>query len=155
MRIFNLSNKSGSLTSSDKFVLDNGTNVMKIDYNALAKAIIEQYTGSTLAGSAQSVKAALDALNSNLNGVKIVLLQKTVSLPAGTLASPSETTIEFSDAPSRFQGVIAYLNSFHLPYIGMNGAMTWVSNVQGKTVTIKNSASAWSDYGLFIVGFCK
>ena len=64
MRIFNLSNKSGSLTSSDKFVLDNGTNVMKIDYNALAKAIIEQYTGSTLAGSAQSVKAALDALNS-------------------------------------------------------------------------------------------
>lgn len=62
MRIFNLSNKSGSLTSSDKFVLDNGTNVMKIDYNALAKAIIEQYTGSTLAGSAQSVKAALDAL---------------------------------------------------------------------------------------------
>lgn len=64
MRIFNLSNKSGSLTSNDKFVLDNGTNVMKIDYNALAKAIIEQYTGSTLAGSAQSVKAALDSLNS-------------------------------------------------------------------------------------------
>lgn len=64
MRIANLSTKSGSLSSSDKFVTDNGTAVTKIDYNALAKAIIEQYTGSTLAGSAQSVKAALDALNS-------------------------------------------------------------------------------------------
>lgn len=64
MRIANLSTKSGSMSSSDKFVTDNGTTVTKIDYNALAKAIIEQYTGSTLAGSAQSVKAALDALNS-------------------------------------------------------------------------------------------
>lgn len=32
----------------------------KIDYNKLAKAIIEQYTGSTIGGSARSVKAALD-----------------------------------------------------------------------------------------------
>lgn len=66
MRIANLSTKSGSMSSSDKFVTDNGTTVTKIDYNALAKAIIEQYTGSTLAGSAQSVKAALDALNSKI-----------------------------------------------------------------------------------------
>lgn len=68
MRIANLSTKSGSMSSSDKFVTDNGTTVTKIDYNALAKAIIEQYTGSTLAGSAQSVKAALDALNSKSFG---------------------------------------------------------------------------------------
>lgn len=32
----------------------------------LAKAIIENYTGSSLAGSSQSVKAALDSLNSKL-----------------------------------------------------------------------------------------
>lgn len=35
----------------------------KIDYNKLAKATIEQYTGSTIGGAAQSVKAAMDALN--------------------------------------------------------------------------------------------
>ena len=85
MRIFNLSNKSGSLTSSDKFVLDNGTNVMKIDYNALAKAIIEQYTGSTLAGSAQSVKAALDTLNS-----------KSISNPQLLTASDDMNTLTAS-----------------------------------------------------------
>lgn len=35
----------------------------------LAKAIVESYTGSSLAGSAQSVKAALDSLNSNLSNL--------------------------------------------------------------------------------------
>lgn len=35
----------------------------KIDYNKLAKAIIEQYTGSTIGGVAQSVKAALDTVS--------------------------------------------------------------------------------------------
>lgn len=62
MRISNLSNKSGNPSSSDYLVLDDGTTVTKIDYNKLAKALIESYAGSTLAGSAQSVKAALDAL---------------------------------------------------------------------------------------------
>lgn len=65
MRISNLSNKSGNPSSSDYLVLDDGTTVTKIDYNKLAKAIIENYAASTLAGSAQSVKAALDSLNSN------------------------------------------------------------------------------------------
>ena len=37
----------------------------KIDYSKLAKAIVEEYNGSTIAGSAQTLKAALDSLNSN------------------------------------------------------------------------------------------
>ena len=60
MRISNLSNKSGNPSSSDYLVLDDGTTVTKIDFNKLAKAIIENYASSTLAGSAQSVKTALD-----------------------------------------------------------------------------------------------
>lgn len=32
----------------------------------LAKAIVESYTGSSLAGSSQSVKSAIDSLNSNM-----------------------------------------------------------------------------------------
>lgn len=71
MRIFNLTKKTGNLSSNDFFGVDNGSTVNKIDYNALAKTIIEQYTGSSLAGSAQSVKAALDALNSNRSKVPV------------------------------------------------------------------------------------
>lgn len=42
----------------------------KIDYSKLAKAIVEEYNGSTIAGSAQTLKAALDSLNSKTD-VKI------------------------------------------------------------------------------------
>lgn len=85
MRISNLSNKSGNPSSSDYLVLDDGTTVTKIDYNKLAKAIIENYAASTLAGSAQSVKAAIDSLNSKT---------KEVAIPVGgskTLTSTSYT----------------------------------------------------------------
>ena len=50
-------------TSSHLFAVSSSTNDYKIDYNKLAKALIEQYAGSTLGGSARSVKAALDAIN--------------------------------------------------------------------------------------------
>lgn len=51
-----------TIASGGYLATDNGTQTTKIDYDKLAKAIIEQYSGSTLAGSAQSVKAALDGL---------------------------------------------------------------------------------------------
>ncbi len=57
--------KKTAITSADQILMVNGSAAARIDYNVLAKAIIEQYAGSTVAGSAQSVKAALDALNSN------------------------------------------------------------------------------------------
>lgn len=56
--------KKTAITSADQILMVNGSAAARIDYNVLAKAIIEQYAGSTVAGSAQSVKAALDALNS-------------------------------------------------------------------------------------------
>lgn len=42
---------------------ENSTTSGKIDYATLAQAIIEQYNGSTLAGSLQSVQSALDSMN--------------------------------------------------------------------------------------------
>ena len=38
----------------------------RIDYNELAKAIVENYNGSSLAGSSQAVKTALDSINATL-----------------------------------------------------------------------------------------
>jgi len=60
--------KKTTISSADQILMVNGSAAARIDYNVLAKAIIEQYAGSTVAGSAQSVKAALDALNSNKVG---------------------------------------------------------------------------------------
>lgn len=65
IQIHELATKSGNLSSSDFLVVDNGTVTAKIDYTKLAKAIVEQYNGSTLAGSAQTLQNALNGLNTN------------------------------------------------------------------------------------------
>lgn len=62
----NLGAKS-SLTTSDYIrVVGSDNEAYKQSVSDVAKKIIENYTGSSLAGSSQSVKNALDALNSNL-----------------------------------------------------------------------------------------
>ena len=41
----------------------------RITVSNLAKAIVESYTGSSLAGSSQSIKSAVDSINSNLGTI--------------------------------------------------------------------------------------
>ena len=59
----------GSLTAgqvSDLLLVTRGTTGYKMLVSDIAKTIIETYQGSSLAGSTQSVKAALDSLNSSI-----------------------------------------------------------------------------------------
>lgn len=66
MRIKDLATRATKLlTGNAWFVVDNGTKVEKAAYAEVVKQGIEEYAGSTLAGSAQTVKSAIDALNSN------------------------------------------------------------------------------------------
>lgn len=51
--------------STDKLLTDRNGTLSRIDYSVLAKAIVEEYTGSSVAGSNQAIKTALDSLNSN------------------------------------------------------------------------------------------
>lgn len=60
-QIHELSSAS-TITSGNTLAMDTGTVTQKIDYNVLAKCIIEQYASSSLGGSARSVKTALDAV---------------------------------------------------------------------------------------------
>lgn len=68
MRIKDLISRSKALIEGNVYLaVDDATNnvTQKVDYKTLAQEIIEQYNLSTLAGSAQSVKAALDGLDGN------------------------------------------------------------------------------------------
>lgn len=61
-------NPTTTLATGDKLLLQkaDGT-TMNVDYAELARNIITQYNAQTLAGSAQSVKSALDILNNNIS----------------------------------------------------------------------------------------
>ena len=67
MRIKDLSTRVAALLSGSAwFGVDNGSKVEKVAYSEIVKQGIENYTGTSLAGSNQSVKSAVDALNSKL-----------------------------------------------------------------------------------------
>lgn len=55
-----------AIDSNDQiYISDGGTALKKISYTNLAKAIIEQYNASQLAGATKTIQAAFNELNSN------------------------------------------------------------------------------------------
>lgn len=63
MQIHELAALTGNPASGNVLAIDTGSVTRKIDYTALANAVVTQYNGATLAGTAQTVKSAVDALN--------------------------------------------------------------------------------------------
>lgn len=70
MQIHELTENQGNLAAGDYFATDSGTVTTKIDYAKLARAIIEQYNLSMLAGSSQSVQSAVGALATRLTSAE-------------------------------------------------------------------------------------
>ena len=74
MRINGLDTREDALgTGEAYFAVDNSesSETEKIDYAALAAAIIAQYNGQTLAGSAQTVKAAIDGIAADYEDLNV------------------------------------------------------------------------------------
>lgn len=69
MLLKDLTTLTASLASGTLFHVEKSGKAYNIDYTKLAKAIVEEYNGSTLGGSAQSVQAAIGALNSRIANV--------------------------------------------------------------------------------------
>lgn len=65
MLLKDLTTLTASLASGTLFHVEKSGKAYNIDYTKLAKAIVEEYNGSTLGGSAQTVQAAIGALNSS------------------------------------------------------------------------------------------
>lgn len=98
-----------------------------------------------------------DVLNVQSGGVKMALLSKTVTIAAGSATSPTEVTVTFDDAPANFQGAIVFLGAYQLPYIGVGSTTTytWIHQISGKAITIRNTAGNWNSYTMFVLGFFR
>lgn len=62
IKIKNLPEFTGLPDDGDYFAVTDQSVTSKLNYTLLAQAVIEDYAGSTMAGSAQSAKDAIDAL---------------------------------------------------------------------------------------------
>lgn len=70
IKIKNLPDFTGTPATGDYFAVTDESVTSKLDYALLAQAIIENYSGSTLAGSAQSVQDAISALKTALTSAQ-------------------------------------------------------------------------------------
>lgn len=88
-----------SIASGEKLIVAGATAEVQIDYDVLAKAIVEQWSGSTLAGSSQSVKSAIDAAQttSETLNTNIAELQTRISQIASGTPDPANTIAEMTD----------------------------------------------------------
>ena len=60
-----------TISGSEAITITSSDGAKKVDYNVLAKAIVEQYSGTRLAGSYQSIQAAIGSLNTT-GGAEII-----------------------------------------------------------------------------------
>lgn len=82
---------TGTLDSNDRIIMtDNKASLKALTTAILGKAMIEGYTGSSLAGSSQSVKSAIDGLNSNMADTR----QRTLMGDSTALTGVDYNTLE-------------------------------------------------------------
>lgn len=128
--------------SVNGFTLDNGATIEQYDYEALdniptlaeaAQPIIETYAGSTLAGSAQSVKAAVDTLDAKVDRVTYI------NSFAGDTINDYITNL-CTDINSKFTD-----NDIEILYHG-----SWTNHWYAHGIIYKNSSTRF--YGTLFVG---
>lgn len=85
------------------FVSDAGTSLKKADIAAIAKYIVENYAGSTIGGSAQSVQAAIGALNSRTDGAyNVRIMTSTNGSFAGLCNADGTYAVYVNDANGKY-----------------------------------------------------
>ena len=139
--------KKTTISSADQILMVNGSTANRIDYNVLAKAILEEYAASTLAGSAQSVKAALDqsltaagTSITNLNTATTPGSYRIGEMSAAVNAPESVTVSGFSaQLCVVYRGTTARVQQILLVYRGTTLTPTIFYRVQTGETT-------WSDW---------
>ena len=97
---------------------------VKATFANVAKYIIETYNGSTVAGSAQSVKSALDSLNSNC----LKLYRQRTSDNEGNLANMFQTAGLYLWVMKYSADTSAYYIGFAYKADGANAVQTVIAN---------------------------
>ena len=141
----NLGQKS-SLTVNDYIRVVGSDNASyKQLVNDVAKKIIENYTGSSLAGSSQSVKSALDALNRKTEGIAQTYRWNNVSrLDIQLSAVPSSNKYGQLILLNSNQRVLAFIDIDDAPSVlPISGGITFTVTVSGTTLSVVASSTLW------------
>ena len=116
-----------SITSGEKFIVAGSSSEVQVDYATLARAIIEQWTGSSLGGSNQSLKTIIDEINGNY-------------LPTKALA-PVMLTTNGTDLNNITTAGVYYCNNNTIAASFLNCPTTYTFRLNVYTVGVKDSGT--------------
>ena len=159
--------------SSFAFMVGNGTadndrsNAFRVNWNGnctagknlYASNDVEDGSGNVLSAVAATANAVKSTTDKKIKNTTVKYVKKTVSIAAGSSTSAKTTTVNFT-ASERNNGsiinVIACMGANQLPYINVASKLfTWISNVSTTSVTISNTAGAWSGYDTYFILFLE
>lgn len=114
--------KKSSPVLTDFLRMIGGTDSMsyKVLVSDIAKAIVEQYKGSSLAGSAQSIKAALDSLNS-----KCLSKNSTLTSFVASKGGSSGRVLEFNFTDDSSNQYVFAIQNTGIRLYSKNSSGTW------------------------------
>lgn len=136
----NLPSKANLTTNDYIRVVGSDNNSYKQLVSDVAKKIIENYTGSSLAGSSQSVKSALDTLNS----------KSTLTAWGTTISFTCPTNHRFmllASSTAIYTGV-NYPDTLSFSQIAGDNARTLTATRDGSSINI--TASAATNMAVFV-----
>lgn len=120
-------------------VRDASAGLQRIDYDQIAKNLVESYESSSLAGKNQSIKAAIDSLNSGLTNNRFHYYHYTKAY--GSITLPLNAT------NGGFLFVLQSSSAYGIYQI--SGGSGTISNIMGSniiTVTKNGTAITLSDF---------
>ena len=132
-----------------------------LDYVILGTVTANPATGlvsNWVASESATAKKGKDLYSELTSSVKVMYIERTITLPTGTASNPSVTDISFNNdlpAGTKLVGVNITLSNSPLPYAiyGNGEVATWVSHLLKRQITIRNRTSAWNDYVMLAVLF--
>ena len=144
-------------TTGDGFNVSSG-----LAYIEFGTATVDPATGNVTAWTpiADAVKQrkGSDIYAELTSNIKVMYVNRHVTLPIRIAENnPSVTTIDFNgDLPAgtKLAGFDITLGGIHMPYLASDGFVgTWVSNMDKRSITVKNRSGAWNNYEMAAVLF--
>lgn len=138
------------LTTIDQVVVDETTGE-RLNTSIVTLSGVGSVEGDAIPVNADTLGGHLPSYFMASAGIEIKLIEKIVTLPSGSIVS-----VDFSaDLPANatILYVLAKGLAYALPY--MEGGYTVVSRILEKSISITNTATAWTNYPFEFIVFYK
>lgn len=138
-------------------VRDASAGLQRIDYDQIAKNLVESYGSSSLAGKNQSIKAAIDSLNSGLTQKFPAFYDSRNTIKIITSETGIKSTIKINIKPHIFALILCEFNNriggvYLVSYYEVNTIVNGHASISKSDNFYTINCSSWSTIAIIDMG---